>query len=86
MIIDICEGNTMKKHYRILMLVLSLFTVIVCEGYSAKSGGAGAGSAGGEVMPNSEATLVLTAIGVSTPTLAKFDPKSDKSLWNFRTP
>jgi arabinan endo-1,5-alpha-L-arabinosidase len=30
--------------------------------------------------------LVLTAVGVSTPTLAKFDPNSDKSKWNIRTP
>lgn len=39
-----------------------------------------------KVIPDSKASLVLTAIGVSTPTLAKFDPKSDKSRWNFRTP
>jgi arabinan endo-1,5-alpha-L-arabinosidase len=37
-------------------------------------------------VPNSTEPLVLTAIGASTPTLAKFDPKSDKSRWNFRKP
>ena len=39
-----------------------------------------------KVIPNSKGSLVLTAIGVSTPTLAKFDPKSDKSRWDFKTP
>jgi len=39
-----------------------------------------------KVIPNSDATLVLTAIGASTPTLAEFDPKSDKSRWNFKMP
>jgi hypothetical protein len=29
---------------------------------------------------------VLTSVGYSTPTLAKFDPKSDKARWNFKTP
>jgi arabinan endo-1,5-alpha-L-arabinosidase len=28
--------------------------------------------------------LALTAVGVSTPSLAKFDPDSDKSRWNFK--
>jgi arabinan endo-1,5-alpha-L-arabinosidase len=37
-------------------------------------------------IPNSKEPLVLTAVGGSTPTLAKFDPKSDKSRWNFKTP
>src|SRR5471032_1630994 len=37
-------------------------------------------------VPNSTEPLVLTAAGYSTPTLAKFDPNSDKSRWNFRTP
>ncbi len=36
-----------------------------------------------KVIPNSNAHLVLTAVGNSTPTLAKFDPNSDKSRWNF---
>jgi arabinan endo-1,5-alpha-L-arabinosidase len=39
-----------------------------------------------KVVPNSKEPLVLTAVGNSTPTLAKFDPKSDKSRWNFRLP
>ena len=39
-----------------------------------------------KVIPNSNASLVLTAVGASTPTLAVFDPKSDKSRWSFRTP
>jgi arabinan endo-1,5-alpha-L-arabinosidase len=30
--------------------------------------------------------LVLSAVGGSTPTLAKFDLKSDKARWNFKTP
>ena len=34
--------------------------------------------------PNSKEPVVLTAVGGSTPTLAKFDPKSDKSRWNFK--
>ena len=37
-------------------------------------------------IPGSAEELVLTAIGGSTPTLAKFDPMSDKSRWNLRTP
>ena len=39
-----------------------------------------------KAVPNSTEPLVLTAVGYSTPTLAKFDPNSDKSRWNFRTP
>ncbi len=39
-----------------------------------------------KVVQNSDAPLVLTAVGNSTPTLAKFDPTSDKSRWTFRTP
>jgi len=27
---------------------------------------------------------VLTAVAHSTPTLAKFDPKSDNGRWNFK--
>jgi arabinan endo-1,5-alpha-L-arabinosidase len=37
-------------------------------------------------VPNSTEPLVLTAVGYSTPTLAKFDSTSDKSRWNIRTP
>jgi arabinan endo-1,5-alpha-L-arabinosidase len=39
-----------------------------------------------KVIPNSKEPLALTAAAASTPTLAKFDPKSDKSRWNFRKP
>jgi arabinan endo-1,5-alpha-L-arabinosidase len=36
--------------------------------------------------PNSNEPMALTAVGRSTPTLAKFDPKSDKARWSFRKP
>jgi arabinan endo-1,5-alpha-L-arabinosidase len=39
-----------------------------------------------KAVPNSREPLALTAVGGSTPTLAKFDPKSDKGRWNFKTP
>jgi arabinan endo-1,5-alpha-L-arabinosidase len=39
-----------------------------------------------KVVPNSKEPLALIAVGDCTPTLAKFDPKSDNSRWNFRTP
>jgi arabinan endo-1,5-alpha-L-arabinosidase len=39
-----------------------------------------------KAVPNSKEPLALTAVGGSTPTLAKFDPSSDKSRWNFRLP
>ena len=39
-----------------------------------------------KVVPNSKEPLALIAVGNCTPTLAKFDPKSDNSRWNFRTP
>jgi arabinan endo-1,5-alpha-L-arabinosidase len=39
-----------------------------------------------KAVPNSKDPLVLTAVGGSTVTLAKFDPKSDKSRWNFKLP
>jgi arabinan endo-1,5-alpha-L-arabinosidase len=39
-----------------------------------------------KTVPNSKEPLALTAAGYSTPTLAKFDPKSDKGRWNLRTP
>ena len=39
-----------------------------------------------KLVPNSKEQLVLTAVGGSTPTLARFDPKSDKARWNFKTP
>jgi arabinan endo-1,5-alpha-L-arabinosidase len=37
-------------------------------------------------VPNSKEPMALTALGHSTPTLAKFDPKSDKARWTFRQP
>ena len=37
-------------------------------------------------MPNSKEPVALTAVGGSTPTLARFDPASDKARWNFRKP
>jgi arabinan endo-1,5-alpha-L-arabinosidase len=37
-------------------------------------------------VPNSKEPLALTAVGGSTPTLAKFDPKSDKARWTFKKP
>ncbi len=37
-------------------------------------------------VPGSAEPLVLTAVGGSTPTLARLDPNNDKSRWNFRTP
>jgi arabinan endo-1,5-alpha-L-arabinosidase len=39
-----------------------------------------------KAVPNSKELLALTAVGGSTPTLTKFDPKSDKARWNFKTP
>jgi arabinan endo-1,5-alpha-L-arabinosidase len=35
-------------------------------------------------MPNSKEPVALTAVGGSTPTLARFDPKSDKARWTFK--
>ena len=37
-------------------------------------------------VPNTKEALALTAVGASTPTLAKFDHTSDKSRWNLKTP
>ena len=37
-------------------------------------------------VPNSKEPMAMTAVGVSTTTLAKFDPSSDKGRWNFRKP
>jgi arabinan endo-1,5-alpha-L-arabinosidase len=39
-----------------------------------------------KVAPNSKEPVALTAAGRSMPTLAKFDPKSDKAHWSFRKP
>ncbi|HOK95892.1 MAG TPA: family 43 glycosylhydrolase [Anaerohalosphaeraceae bacterium] len=35
---------------------------------------------------DSKEPLALTAVSVSTPSLTKFDPRSDKSRWNLRKP
>jgi arabinan endo-1,5-alpha-L-arabinosidase len=37
-------------------------------------------------VPNSSEPLVLSAVGSSSATLAKFNPNSDKQRWNFKTP
>jgi arabinan endo-1,5-alpha-L-arabinosidase len=37
-------------------------------------------------IPNSKEALVLSAVGSSFATLAKFDPKSEKQRWLFKTP
>ena len=39
-----------------------------------------------KAVPNSKEPMALIAVGGSTPTLAKFDPASDKGRWNFKTP
>lgn len=37
-------------------------------------------------IPGTTEPMALIAIGYSTPTLAKFDPKTDRGRWNFRKP
>jgi|ERR1035438_8123684 arabinan endo-1,5-alpha-L-arabinosidase len=39
-----------------------------------------------KAVPNSKEPMALAAVGHSTPTLAKFDPKGDQARWNFRKP
>ena len=39
-----------------------------------------------KAMPNSNEPMALVALGWSTPTLAKFDPKNDKGRWEFKKP
>ncbi len=39
-----------------------------------------------KTVPNSSEPMALTAVGASTPSLVKFDPKSDKARWVFKTP
>ncbi|HUA62039.1 MAG TPA: family 43 glycosylhydrolase [Verrucomicrobiae bacterium] len=39
-----------------------------------------------KAVPNSSEPVALTAAGASTPTLARFDPKSDKARWTFKRP
>jgi arabinan endo-1,5-alpha-L-arabinosidase len=39
-----------------------------------------------KTVPNSKDRLALSAIGSSTPTLAKFDRATDRQRWSFKTP
>jgi arabinan endo-1,5-alpha-L-arabinosidase len=39
-----------------------------------------------KAVPNSKEPLVLSAIGSSMPTLARFNPESDRQRWNLRMP
>ena len=39
-----------------------------------------------KAVPNSTDPVALIAVGASTPTLARFDPKSEKGRWTFRKP
>lgn len=39
-----------------------------------------------KAVPNASEPLALTAVGGSTPTLARFDSKSDKARWTFEVP
>jgi arabinan endo-1,5-alpha-L-arabinosidase len=39
-----------------------------------------------KAIPNSRESLALSAVGSSTPTLARFDPVSDRQRWLFKTP
>ena len=39
-----------------------------------------------KAVPDSKEPLALSAIGSSTPTLAKFRPDSDRQRWRFKTP
>ena len=39
-----------------------------------------------KAVPNSQEPLALTAVGASTPTLARFAPNSDKARWSFNSP
>jgi arabinan endo-1,5-alpha-L-arabinosidase len=39
-----------------------------------------------KAVPNSREPMALTAVGHSTPTLARFNPKTDEARWNFKKP
>lgn len=39
-----------------------------------------------KAVPNSKEPLALSAVGSSMPTLARFNPASDRQRWNMRTP
>jgi arabinan endo-1,5-alpha-L-arabinosidase len=39
-----------------------------------------------KAVPNAKEPLALSAAGSSMPTLARFDPQSDRQRWNIKTP
>jgi arabinan endo-1,5-alpha-L-arabinosidase len=39
-----------------------------------------------KAIPGSKDALALSAVGSSMPTLAKFDPTSDRQRWRIRVP
>ena len=39
-----------------------------------------------KAVPNAKEQLALSAVGSSMPTLAKFNPDSDRQRWNIKTP
>ena len=39
-----------------------------------------------KAVPNSKEPLALSAVGSSMPTLARFNPESDRQRWNIKTP
>jgi len=39
-----------------------------------------------KAVPNSKDALALSAVGSSMPTLARFNPDSDRQRWLFKTP
>ena len=39
-----------------------------------------------KAVPDSKESLELSAVGASSPTLAKYDPRSDRQRWDLKTP
>jgi len=39
-----------------------------------------------KAVPNSKEQMALSAVGASSATLSKFDPKSTKQHWMLKTP
>jgi arabinan endo-1,5-alpha-L-arabinosidase len=39
-----------------------------------------------KAVPNGKEPLALSAVGSSMPTLARFDPQSDRQRWHLKTP
>jgi arabinan endo-1,5-alpha-L-arabinosidase len=39
-----------------------------------------------KAVPNAKEPLALSAVGSSMPTLARFDPESDRQRWQLKTP